>query len=95
MNDLFAAAQRGEIDRREARARLDHMRALKIRLLGDRAQQQTAWDVADRLGWADTFAPDYVALATLQADALVTLDAALARVVEGIVPLADDDALFA
>ena len=31
---LYGAARRGEIDRAEARAQLDHMRALGIRLLG-------------------------------------------------------------
>jgi hypothetical protein len=32
---LYGAARRGEIDRAEARAQLDHMRALGIRLLGE------------------------------------------------------------
>ena len=47
---LDAAARRGKIDREEARARLDHMRALDIRLLGDRVLQSFAWSFAERLG---------------------------------------------
>lgn len=86
--DLYGAARRGEIGRAEARARLNHMRALNIRLLGDRVQQAHAWDIAERLGWADTLTAEYVALTKLQADAFVTLDAGLARAVEGVVKLA-------
>ena len=85
---LYAAARRGEIDRAEARARLDHMRALRIRLLGDRVLQDLAWTFADRLGRDDTFTAEYVALTKLQADAFVTLDAELARAAATLVPVA-------
>ncbi len=44
-------------------------------------------------GWAETYDAEYVALTQLQADAFVTLDAELARRVEGIVPTATIDAL--
>ena len=37
------------------------------------------------LGWAETYVAEYVALTQLQADAFVTLDAELARRVEGVV----------
>jgi hypothetical protein len=46
-----------------------------------------------RLGWAETYDAEYVALTQLQADALVTLDAGLARRVEGVVPTATIEAL--
>lgn len=49
--------------------------------------------MALRLGWAETYDAEYVALTQLQADALVTLDAELARRVEGIIPTASIDAL--
>jgi predicted nucleic acid-binding protein len=49
--------------------------------------------VADQLGWASTHDAEYVALTQLQADALVTLDADLARSVEGVVETAPIDAL--
>jgi hypothetical protein len=64
------------------------MRALRIRLLGDRVLQAVAWKVADQLGWPDTFTAEYVAVTQLQADALVTLDAALASAVKVLVPIA-------
>ena len=48
---------------------------------------------ADQLGRASTYNAEYVALTQLQADAFVTLDAALARSVKGIVATASIDAL--
>jgi predicted nucleic acid-binding protein len=52
-----------------------------------------AWKVADQLGWASTYDAEYIALTQLQGDAFVTLDAELARSVEGIVATASIDAL--
>jgi indolepyruvate ferredoxin oxidoreductase alpha subunit len=66
---------------------------MKIRLLGDAVLQRRAWELADQLGWASTYNAEYVALTQLQADAFVTLDAALARSVKGIVATASIDAL--
>jgi indolepyruvate ferredoxin oxidoreductase alpha subunit len=50
--------------------------------------RRQAWKVADQLGWASTYDAEYIALTQLQADAFVTLDAELARGVEGIVATA-------
>ena len=50
-------------------------------------------EVADQLGWAETYGAEHVALTLLQADAFVTLNAKLARSVEGIVEIASIDAL--
>lgn len=94
LSHLYASVLRGEIDRQNAASQLDHMRLLKIRLLGDRVLQKVAWDIAEQLQWKDTFAAEYVALAKLQADAFVTLDDDLARSVKGIVPLASFDELL-
>jgi predicted nucleic acid-binding protein len=66
---------------------------MRIRLLGDAVLRRRAWEVADQLGWASTYNAEYVALTQLQADAFVTLDAELARSVEGIVATASIDAL--
>jgi predicted nucleic acid-binding protein len=66
---------------------------MKIRLLGDAVLQRRAWDIADQLGWDSTYDAEYVALTQLQADAFVTLDAELARSVDGIVATASIDAL--
>ena len=66
---------------------------MPIRLLGDAVLRRRAWELADQLGWASTYDAEYVALTQLQADAFVTLDAELARSVEGIVATASIDAL--
>jgi predicted nucleic acid-binding protein len=85
---LYGAVQAGEVSRRDARTCLDHLRGLRLRLLGDRVLQRTAWAVAAGLGWADTFDAEYVALTQLQADAFVTLDDDLARAVAHLVTVA-------
>jgi predicted nucleic acid-binding protein len=88
LSELFTQVRRDELNRAEANARLDHMRALKIRLLGDRVLQKVAWDMAEELGWGDTMQSEYVALTKLQADAFVTLDNALAKSLKDVVPIA-------
>ena len=90
---LHEAVQRGEIPSAVARDRLARIRQMPIRLLGDAVLRRRAWDLADQLGWASTYDAEYVALTQLQADAFVTLDAELARRVEGIAATASIDAL--
>ncbi|GGU67089.1 type II toxin-antitoxin system VapC family toxin [Lentzea flava] len=90
---LHQQVHRGEMSKKDAERHLDHLRGLRIRLLGDRVLQATAWKVADQLGWSDTFAAEYVALTQLQADAFVTLDEQLARAVKKLVTVAPIDAL--
>jgi predicted nucleic acid-binding protein len=90
---LHEAVQRGEIPADVARDRLTSVGRMRIRLLGDAVLRRRAWDVADQLGWASTYNAEYVALTQLQADAFVTLDAELAREVEGIIETASIDAL--
>jgi predicted nucleic acid-binding protein len=88
LSSLYHAVQRGELTTHEARERLDHIRRLRIRLLGDRVLQGLAWKIADELGWSDTLDAEYVALTRLQADAFVTLDARLAGAVREVVRIA-------
>jgi predicted nucleic acid-binding protein len=90
---LHEAVRRGEIPADVARGRLAHIGRMPIRLLGDAVLRRRAWEVADQLGWASTYDAEYVALTLLQADAFVTLDAELARALEGIVATASIDAL--
>ncbi len=90
---LHQAVRRGEMTRKDARRQLDYVRALRIRLLGDRVLQAAAWKVADQLGWPDTFDAEYVALTQLQADALITLDRRLASAVKDLVTVAPIEAL--
>ena len=91
---LYGATLRGELTRRDAERHLDHLRALRVRLLGDRVLQRHAWTVAEQLGWSDTFDAEYVALTQLQADVLVTLDAEIATAAAGLVTVADIDVLL-
>jgi predicted nucleic acid-binding protein len=85
---LHEAVQRGELPADVARERHARIRSMSIRLLGDAVLQRRAWELADRLGWDETYTAEYLALTQLQADAFVTLDAGLARRVEGIVATA-------
>jgi predicted nucleic acid-binding protein len=93
LSALHEAVHAGELTEDVAVERLARIQALPIRLLGDAVLRRNAWRLADQLGWASTYDAEYVALTKLQADALVTLDADLARQVEGIVPTASIDAL--
>ena len=93
LSALHEAVQRGEIPGDVARDRLTRIGRMPIRLLGDAVLRRRAWDLADQLGWTSTYNAEYVALTQLQADALVTLDADLARSVEGIVATTSIDAL--
>ncbi|GAA1957284.1 hypothetical protein GCM10009798_15850 [Nocardioides panacihumi] len=71
------------------------MTETRIRLLGDRVSRRTAWDLALEHGWASVREAEYVAVATLQADALVASDPALASRAAGIVALATAEDLIA
>jgi predicted nucleic acid-binding protein len=93
LSTLHEAVHRGELPADVALERLERTWRIKIRLLGDAVLRRRAWKVAERMGWADTYTAEYIALTQLQADAFITLDAKLARSVEGIVPTASIDAL--
>jgi predicted nucleic acid-binding protein len=93
LSALHEAVHRGDLPADLGRERLEQIGRMKIRLLGDAVLRRVAWKVADQLGWASTYDAEYVALTQLQADAFVTLDAELARSVEGIVATASIDEL--
>ncbi|BBH69400.1 hypothetical protein ACTI_60850 [Actinoplanes sp. OR16] len=60
---------------------------LKIRALNDRVSRAVAWRIAREQGWATLRDAEYAAVTRLQADALVTVDAALAGRIAGLVPV--------
>jgi predicted nucleic acid-binding protein len=93
LSALHEAVHRGELPPGVGRDQLARIRVMPIRLLGDAVLRRRAWDLADQLGWAETYDAEYIALTQLQADAFVTLDTELARQVEGIVPTATIEAL--
>ena len=90
---LHQAVARGDLTAAEAEERLDRVDAMKVRYLGDRVLRRLAWRIADRQGWAETFAAEYLALTQLQGDALLTLDADLRRRADGVVAFATLDDL--
>ena len=85
---MHESVHRGELAPDVALDRLARISAMRIRLLGDAVLRRRAWDLAEQLGRAETYEAEYVVLTQLQADAFVTLDAELARRVEGIVETA-------
>jgi len=90
---LYESARRGEISAPEGIEGVTRINSLKVRFLGDKVLQRTAWRVADQLGWETTYDAEFVALTQLQADALVTSDRKLARAVSDLVETATVDAL--
>jgi indolepyruvate ferredoxin oxidoreductase alpha subunit len=93
LSALYEAFRRGELPAAEGLERVTRLNSLKVRFLGDKVLQRSAWRVADQLGWETTYDAEYVALTQLQADVLVTADADLARAVSGLVETAPVDAL--
>ncbi len=90
---LYRAVRQGEITKKDADRQLNYVRALRLRLLGDRVLQNVAWKLAEQLGWPDTLDAEYVALTQLQADAFITLAAALARAARNLVVVAPIETL--
>lgn len=89
---LYREARSGGLDEKNARRQLDGLAGLKIRLLGDRVSRSTAWKIAADLGWDEIGPAEYLAVATLQTDALVTEDDRLTG--QRLVPIAAYDDLF-
>jgi indolepyruvate ferredoxin oxidoreductase alpha subunit len=93
LSALYQAARRGEISAAEGVERVTRINSLRVRFLGDKVLQRTAWKVADHLGWETTYDAEFVALTQLQADLFVTSDSDLARAVSGLVKTTSIDAL--
>lgn len=93
LSALHEAVHNGKLSDDAAREQLRRVNALPIRLLGDAVLRRRAWEIADLLGFAGTYVAEYVALTLLQADFFVTLDAKLARCLDGVVATAKIDAL--
>ncbi len=86
-----AAGRRTE---KEALAAHERLTEVRMRLLGDRVSRGTAWRIARERGWDSLRDAEYLAVARLQADALVTVDAGLAAKADGVVPVAPLEALL-
>lgn len=95
LSTLYRDVRAGRMPEAEGRRLLEGIAGLKIRLLGDRVSRATAWRIAAQLDWDDTAPAEYLAVAALQADALVTEDPWLVAGAEGIIPIAPITALTA
>lgn len=92
---LFEAVRKGELTETSALQYHERLTTLKMRLLGDRVSRRTAWRIAREQSWDTTYDAEFLAITQLQADALVTIDPALARKADNIVPVANLEALSA
>ena len=85
---LLEKVRNGELSEKAAMELHERMTETKMRLLGDRVSRRTAWLMALENGWPTVHVAEYIAVATLQADALVAEDLELAAKSAGIVQLA-------
>jgi predicted nucleic acid-binding protein len=92
---LYRSVREGKMTEEEAKRHLGYVRGLRIRYLGDRVLQQTAWNIAEQFGWPDTFDAEYVALTILQAEALVTFDSGIIAAISEFMVVAPFEALLA
>jgi predicted nucleic acid-binding protein len=90
---LLESVRAGEITEKVALDRHERLTEIKMRLLGDRVSRRTAWNIARDHAWDTLLDAEYLAVCQLQADALVTVDPALAARAASIVPVAPVGAL--
>lgn len=91
---LYALERAGRLSRDDVYSRLDYLRGLRIRLLGDRVMQRLALEIAAELRFRDTYPAEYLALTILQADAFVTKESTLAKAARKVVAVAKLEALL-
>jgi len=94
MSALYRRVAAGEAYDVDVRATLERITTIKVRLLGDRVSRGNAWRLATELGLPDTEDAEILAVARLQADALVSLDPHLLALADGVVPVAPFEALL-
>jgi predicted nucleic acid-binding protein len=92
---LLEAVRRGDLPEDLALQHHERLTELKMRLLGDRVSRRTAWKIAREQDWDVTYDAEYLAITRLQADALVTVNPALAAKAKDVVPVAPLEALSA
>jgi predicted nucleic acid-binding protein len=90
---LLEAVRNGDLSEKLALQHHERLTELKMRLLGDRVSRRTAWKIAREQDWNTTYDAEYLAVTKLQADALITVNRALAAKAEGLVPMAQLEAL--
>ena len=84
---LLHSVDAGQLTDKAALELHERMTELKIRVLGDRVSRRTAWRIAREHNWTTIRDAEYIAIAKLQADALIATDPELAAKASGLVPL--------
>ncbi len=85
---LLQRVDAGELTDEAALDLHERMTEMKIRVLGDRVSRRVAWRIAREQNWPTIRDAEYLAIAKLQADALIAADPDLASKAKGLVPLA-------
>jgi hypothetical protein len=91
---VLAEVRAGTLAEQDVRPLQDRITEIPIRLLGDRVSRGLAWRLAREADWPDLQHAELLAVARLQADALVSTDPELIAKAHGRVPVADYEALF-
>lgn len=91
---LLESVDAGQLTDKTALELHERMTELKIRVLGDRVSRRLAWRTAREHNWTTIRDAEYIAIAKLQADALIATDPELAAKASGLVPLARVSDLF-
>jgi len=76
---LHQASWRGVVATEDAHDALQRLERCAVKTAAHRKLGETAWEIADELGWAKTYHAEYLALARLLGCRAVTLDGRLLR----------------
>ncbi|TQK18858.1 hypothetical protein FBY40_1347 [Microbacterium sp. SLBN-154] len=91
---VYADVRAGRLDDRAAKRTLEALASQRVRVLADRVSRATAFALARERDWDDAGPAEYLAVAKLQADAIITEDAMLVAGAAGVVEVAEYEALF-
>ncbi|HEX2294167.1 MAG TPA: type II toxin-antitoxin system VapC family toxin [Actinomycetota bacterium] len=76
---LHVAMRRGLLERSDAEAALTALTSGPLRERRHRRLGETAWRIADEIGWSKTYAAEYLALASLLDAPVATFDRRVLR----------------
>lgn len=79
LSGLHEALDRGEVSETLARASLEQVASMPVRIRSHTRLAGEAWAIVEQLGWAKTYDAEYLALARLLGCRLLTMDGRLRR----------------
>lgn len=95
LSTIREMAYRGEVPTAAVDGAIEFLYGLGLVIRDDLDLARRSYDVAERLGWAKTYDAAYVALASIEGIALVTLDARLRRGAADLATILSPDELSA